>query len=369
MKFSEEESDMNRKAKWLSMALGLALLASPFWVAGTVSAAKAAPLQIAEQGVFSAGGKVVTSPGTFVPEDQWEETGRGQTAHVDHANVLYQRPVKEKGLPMVFLHGYGQSRTGWITTPDGREGWAEDFLRKVHSVYLIDEPHRGEAGATSTPGIISDKTLDQRWYTQFRIGRWENGRSVANAGSKFPNDDHSVDQFFRQMTLDTGMKSDMGADFQHETVATAIAASIDAASAQTGRDAVLVTHSQGGRAGWKVPAHTPHVAAIVAVEPGGAPEVGSADYQSLVEKKIPVLFLFGDYIDNGDPKLQATAAWQRMRQTCYDFAKAYTEAGLMAEVIDLPKVGFTGNDHFIFEDTNSAEVAAFVEDWLKKHVK
>ena len=82
-----------------------------------------------------------------------------------------------------------------------------------------------------------------------------------------------------------------------------------------------------------------------------------------------VLFLFGDYIDNGDPKLQATAAWQRMRQTCYDFAKAYTEAGLMAEVIDLPKVGFTGNDHFIFEDTNSAEVAAFVEDWLKKHVK
>ncbi len=335
MKFSEEESDMNRKAKWLSMALGLALLTVPFGAAVTASAAKAAPLVIAEQGVFSAGGKVVTSPGTFVPEDQWEETGRGQTAHVDHANVLYQRPVKEKGLPMVFLHGYGQSRTGWITTP----------------------------------GIISDKTLDQRWYTQFRIGRWENGRSVANAGSKFPNDDHSVDQFFRQMTPDTGMKSDMGADFQHETVATAIAASIDAASAQTGRDAVLVTHSQGGRAGWKVPAHTPHVAAIVAVEPGGAPEVGSADYQSLVEKKIPVLFLFGDYIDNGDPKLQATAAWQRMRQTCYDFAKAYTEAGLMAEVIDLPKVGFTGNDHFIFEDTNSAEVAAFVEDWLKKHAK
>ena len=326
---------MNRKAKWLSMALGLALLTVPFGAAVTASAAKAAPLVIAEQGVFSAGGKVVTSPGTFVPEDQWEETGRGQTAHVDHANVLYQRPVKEKGLPMVFLHGYGQSRTGWITTP----------------------------------GIISDKTLDQRWYTQFRIGRWENGRSVANAGSKFPNDDHSVDQFFRQMTPDTGMKSDMGADFQHETVVTAIAASIDAASAQTGRDAVLVTHSQGGRAGWKVPAHTPHVAAIVAVEPGGAPEVGSADYQSLVEKKIPVLFLFGDYIDNGDPKLQATAAWQRMRQTCYDFAKAYTEAGLMAEVIDLPKVGFTGNDHFIFEDTNSAEVAAFVEDWLKKHVK
>ena len=67
---------MNRKAKWLSMALGLALLTVPFGAAVTASAAKAAPLVIAEQGVFSAGGKVVTSPGTFVPEDQWEETGR-----------------------------------------------------------------------------------------------------------------------------------------------------------------------------------------------------------------------------------------------------------------------------------------------------
>jgi len=369
----EEDFNMNkRKMKMIGVALGLTLAAVPFDATGVASAAKAAkpaPLQIAEQGVFSAGGKVVTSPGTFVPEDQWEATGKGQTAHVDHASVLYQRPVKETGKPMVFLHGYGQSRTGWITTPDGREGWAEDFLRKGHSVYLLDAPHRGEAGATSTPGIISDKTLDQRWYTQFRIGRWENGRSVANKGSKFPNDDRSVDQFFRQMTPDTGMKSDMGADFQHETVATAVAASVDAVFEQTGKDAVLVTHSQGGRAGWKVPAHTDHVAAIVAVEPGGAPAVDSDDYRVLVAKKVPVLFLFGDYIDNGDPKLQATAAWIKMRQTCYDFAKAYTAAGLTAEVVDLPKAGFTGNDHFIFEDTNSAEVATFVENWLKKNVK
>lgn len=355
---------MNRKWKMISMALGLALVAAPFGAAGTASAAKAkpAPFQIAEQGVFSAGGKVVTSPGTFVPEDQWEATGKGQTAHVDHASVLYQRPVKEKGLPMVFLHGYGQSRTGWISTPDGREGWAGDFLRKGHSVYLIDEPHRGEAGATSTPGVISDKTLEQRWYTQFRIGRWTDGKSVVNEGSKFPNDDRSVDQFFRQMTPDTGMTSDIGADFQHETVATAVAASVDAAFEQTGKDAILVTHSQGGRAGWKVPAHTDHVAAIVAVEPGGAPAVDSDDYQQLAAQDIPVLFLFGDYIDNGDPKLQATAAWIKMRQTCYDFAKAYTAAGRTAEVIDLPKVGIMGNDHFMFEDTNSAEVAQFVED-------
>lgn len=157
-------------------------------------------LVIAKQGIFSAGGITLTSDGVFDPEDQWEESGAGQTAHVDHANVLYQIPENETGLPMVFLHGYGQSRMGWMTTPDGREGWSDMFLKKGHSVFLVDEPRRGEAGATSVSGDISTKTLDQRWYTQFRIGRWENGKSVTNEGSQFPNDDRSVDQFFRQMT-------------------------------------------------------------------------------------------------------------------------------------------------------------------------
>lgn len=130
-------------------------------------------LVIKAQGIFTAGGTTVNSDGTFDPENQWEETGVGQTAHVDHANVLYQIPEDETELPMVFLHGYGQSRMGWMTTPDGREGWSDMFLRKGHSVFLIDEPRRGEAGSTSVSGDISTKTLDQRWYTQFRIGRWE----------------------------------------------------------------------------------------------------------------------------------------------------------------------------------------------------
>ena len=92
------------------------------------------PLTIAEQGIFSAGGITITSDGTFNPEDQWEETGAGQTSHVDHANVLYQIPEEETSLPMVFLHGYGQSRMGWMTTPDGREGWALNRNKMVKNI-------------------------------------------------------------------------------------------------------------------------------------------------------------------------------------------------------------------------------------------
>lgn len=326
-------------------------------------------LRIADQGIFSAGGTVITSKGTFDSANQWEETGAGQTSHVDHANVLYQIPENETGLPVVFLHGYGQSRMGWMTTPDGREGWSDMFLRDGHSVYLIDEPHRGEAGATSTAGTISTKTLDQRWYTQFRIGYWQNGKAVPYEGSQFPSDDESVDQFFRQMTPDTGMTSDMGADFDNETVAKAVAATIDEVYSRTGKDSILVTHSQGGGPGWTAAEYTDHIAAIVAIEPGGAPAEGSDAYNAVVSKKIPVTIYFGDYIDNGDPNLAATTAWQAMRRTCYDFAAAGMAAGDNVSVIDLPKVGITGNDHFMFQDKNNAEIQDLIEGWIRGNVK
>lgn len=324
-------------------------------------------LVIAEQGMFSAGGITVTSAGVFDPENHWEETGAGQTAHADHANVFYQIPENETGLPMVFLHGYGQSRMGWMTTPDGREGWSDLFLKMGHSVFLIDEPRRGEAGMTSVSGDISTKTLDQRWYTQFRIGRWEDGKSVANEGSQFPNDDASVDQFFRQMTPDTGMRSDMGADFDGEMVAEAVAAVIDEVYERTGKDAILVTHSQGGRAGWLVPQYTDHVAAIAAIEPGGAPAADTAEYGVMLDKKIPITMYFGDYIDNGDPAIQATAAWQGMRQTCYDFTESYNAAGGNSTVVDLPQEGITGNDHFIFQDLNNDAVAEHLQNWISEN--
>ena len=326
-------------------------------------------LMIADQGIFSAGGTTITSEGEFTPEDQWEETGAGQTAHVDHANVLYQIPTKETGLPMVFLHGYGQSRIGWMTTPDGREGWSDMFLRVGHSVWLIDEPHRGEAGATSVSGDISTKTLDQRWYTQFRIGRWENGKSVTNEGSQFPNDPKSVDQFFRQMTPDTGMTSDMGADFDNDLVAQAVAATIDEVYERTGKDSILMTHSQGGGPGWTAAKYTDHIAAIIAIEPGGAPAPDSEDFNSVLKKNIPVTMYFGDYIDNGDPTIQATAAWRGMRQACYDFETVYNEQGGNCTVVNLPKEGITGNDHFMFQDLNNDVIADHIEAWIEENVE
>lgn len=63
-------------------------------------------LSIKKQGMFSAGGSVLHSDGTFDISNYYTSR-EGSTLHVDHANVFYQIPERETGLPMVFLHGYG----------------------------------------------------------------------------------------------------------------------------------------------------------------------------------------------------------------------------------------------------------------------
>ena len=322
-------------------------------------------LIIAKQGMFSAGGTVLKTEGVFNSEDQFEETGAGQTSHVDHANVFYQIPSDENGLPIVFLHGYGQSRMGWTTTPDGREGWSNLFLRKGHSVYLIDQPRRGEAGQTSVSGIISDKTLDQRWYVNFRMGRWENEKAVLNKNSQFPDDEYSIDQFFRQMTPDTGMKSDRGLDFDKEVVAKALAATVDEVYKRTGKKSILISHSQGGSPGWLAPVYTKNIKAIVAIEPGGPAAENSIEYKELLAQKIPIAFYFGDYIENGDPKILSTPIWQERLEKCKKFVKNYNDKGGNSVLVELPKEGIFGNDHFIFQNLNNDIVADHVENWIK----
>ena len=109
-------------------------------------------LVIEKQGVFSSGGRV-TEPiaGEYDATQNWlDQERKGTTTHVDHANTLYQIPAGGNGTPVVFLHGYGQTRTGWQSTPDGREGWSDLFLRKGYSVFLVDQPRRAGIGFLTT---------------------------------------------------------------------------------------------------------------------------------------------------------------------------------------------------------------------------
>ncbi len=321
-------------------------------------------LVISEQGIFSAGGTVITSEGTFDP-DNYYTSREGSTSHVDHANVYYQIPEDETGLPMVFLHGYGQSRVAWMTTPDGREGWSDLFLRMGHSVWLIDQPRRGEAGQTSVAGTISTEPSDQTWYTQFRIGTYLNDEFTYNEGSQFPQGEDVLNQFFRQMTPDTGMDSVNGdQNIDTTVVAQAVAAAIDEIYERTGQDSILVTHSQGGIPGWETVLYTDHVAAIIAIEPGSAATVDSDVYNALLEQDIPIAFYYGDYIGEEYTDVPAAMMWSYMASTADSFTEAYNAAGGNSTVVRLPEEGITGNSHFMFQELNNDVIAEHVEAWI-----
>lgn len=326
-------------------------------------------LSIAQQGMFSAGGTVITSDGTFDVSNYYMSR-EGSTSHVDHANVFYQIPENDTELPMVFLHGYGQSRMGWMTTPDGREGWSDMFLRKGHSVFLVDQPRRGEAGQTSVAGTMSTEPSDQTWYTQFRIGTYLDDEFTYNEGSQFPQGEETLNQFFRQMTPDTGMDNANGdQNIDNTVVAQAVAATIDEVYERTGKDSILVTHSQGGMPGWEAARYTDHIAAIVAIEPGMAPQVDGEDYQALVEKNIPIAFYYGDYIGEEFTDVPAAGMWSMMASSADSFTDAYTAAEGTSTVVHLPDEGITGNSHFMFQELNNDIIADHIEAWMKANVK
>ena len=212
--------------------LCLALALCPF----VVNASE--PILIQEQGSFTAGGNTLKNGGEFIFSDLWNQSG--QTAYGDNAFVRYQIPVNAKKFPLVFLHGGGQSMKTWETTPDGREGFANIFLRRGFSVYLVDQPRRGDAG-----------------FTLFRLGRWPD----FYPDTQFPKDPESLENFYRQGTPNTG-PLDFGV----------ISDAMSAVLSKTG-PAILVTHSQGGGAGWYTALKSENIRAIVAYEPGGSPRL------------------------------------------------------------------------------------------------
>ncbi len=53
---------------------------------------------------------------------------------------------KTKPYPIIMVHGGTMSGTNFTGTPDGREGWAQYFVRQGYAVYVVDQPGRGRSG-------------------------------------------------------------------------------------------------------------------------------------------------------------------------------------------------------------------------------
>lgn len=178
-------------------------------------------IRIEEQGSFAVGGTVLTD-------------SLGHNYHGDHAYVFYQKPVDARKYPLVFAHGVGQFSKTWETTPDGREGFQNIFLRRGFSTYLVDQPRRGNAGRSTETVTISPVFDEEEWFNRFRVGIYPDYFE----GVQFSHNKEVLNQYFRQMTPTIG-------SIDLNVFSDAYAALFDKIGT-----AILVTHSQGGGVGW-----------------------------------------------------------------------------------------------------------------------
>ncbi|WGQ09885.1 alpha/beta fold hydrolase [Pedobacter gandavensis] len=342
------------------------LLATTVW--GNAQTKKA-PLTIAQQGSFTVGGTMNTDPGKFTLENALKP--QGQTFHGDHAYAFYQIPVKARKYPLVFLHGAGQSKKTWESTPDGREGFQNIFLRRGFGVYLLDQPRRGDAGKSTVAATITPIADEQFWFSQFRIGNYPD--YFPNV--QFPKDPASLEQFYRQMTPNTGA-------FDANVVADAVSQLFDKIG-----DGILLTHSQGGGPGWLTAIKNEKVKAVVAYEPysgflfpnGELPEpiksaglfgelkgteIPLSDFLKLT--KMPIVIYYGDNISKAPTNIWNKDHWRSGLEMARLWAACINKHGGDATVVHLPEIGINGNTHFPFADLNNIQVADVLSSWLRK---
>ena len=324
-------------------------------------------LVIQEQGSFAVGGTVKTAPGTFDPKNMMRPDG--QTFHGDHAYVSYQIPVKTRRLPLIFLHGAGQFSKTWETTPDGREGFKNIFLRRGFATYILDQPRRGGAGRSTLPMELKPTGDEQMWFSIFRLGNWPN----FHPGVQFPKGEESLNQYFRQMTPNTGPYDD-------QVISDAIATLFDKLGG-----GVLITHSQGGGPGWYTVMKSTKVNAVISYEPGlflfpegevpaplassspfGELKAGAVPMQEFIKlTKLPIVLYFGDNIPEEPTDDPGKDNWRTRLQMAKLWVKAINKHGGNAMLVHLPKIGIKGNTHFPFSDLNNIEVADQMSKFLK----
>lgn len=314
----------------------------------------AAPLTLASQGSFFVGGRDVRSE-TLTSGTNRVPTG---TVTVDQVYVRYQVPAGATRPPIVLIHGCCLTGKTWETTPDGRMGWDEYFLRNGHAVYVVDQAARGRS-AVDPSGINSVKLArtkpeqlptvsfvshEEAW-TVFRFGP---EYPKVFPGLQFPLD--AQDEFWKQMVPDWNQAL--------PTPNPTIAGLSELSQRLNGT--VLVSHSQSGIFPFQVAAlNTKGIAGIVSIEPGACPSA-SADVTPYT--KLPVLILWADYVS-------LSSRWTPRLTACKAFAEVVNKAGGHVENILLPEVGMLGNSHMLMQDRNSLQVADWLLAWIARNVE
>lgn len=330
--------------------------------------------------VFFVGGKYIG------PENQPVMDGQMYVETLTPQKILHP-------YPLVLIHGAGQTSVNWLTTPDGRTGWAEFFVNAGYKVVLVDQPRRGRSAWHPVSGLSLrsfDTRIVQRLFTAPEAGSWPQ----AKLHSQWPGTGKIGDPIFDQFAA-SQVEFVASNEETQKSMQLAGAELLDRIG-----PAIFITHSQAGPFGWLIADARPKlVKGIVAIEPQGPPmqdavlgnakarpwgitdialtydgktdlniqgELGVAEKNDLVPcwtqkkpakqltnlKTIPILIVVGEASYHA-PYDHCTANW-------------LTQSGVKNEFIRLEDQGIHGNGHMQMLEKNNLEIARFIKNWTDK---
>lgn len=347
----ERAEILERGSKCRGLLARLFLLAAGMLMAGTAAAAASdpagAPITLARQGAFEAGGSVLRQGDASLS--------------CDHGYVEYQIPVKARAMSLFLWHS--SSAKVWQSRWDGGEGFQSIFLRRGFPVYLWDGPRVGRGNWGCAAYSYEPKVgRDQQNFASWRFGpkypEWF-------PGVQFPTKDPEA--------WDQAMRA------RYDEFDTVANAKLEAAAAAQAIDrigpTVALTNSAGGLRALLTAIRSDSIKAIVAYENPGyvfpsdveapaGPErfgpviVSPEEFRKLT--RIPLQFVFGDNVDQ-------SPSWSAFAATCREFVNLINERGGHAEILFLPSVGLKGNTHIPFADLNNVAVADQLSIFLRQN--
>ena len=319
--------------------------------------APAEALVLKDRGSFYVGGQSV--------EQSAEELGRFGPADritVNQMYVDYMVPAGRTGLAVVMVHGAGLSGKTYDTTPDGRMGWFEYFVRQGHPAYVVDQVGRARSGfnqaALNTQSAAQRAALPREiWRFGDRHGVWPNFRFGPNHGEAFEDTQFPVEavgELAKQSIPD--LTSWVPAP--NPTYG---------ALAELARDlkgAVIVSHSQSGRFPMEAALIDPQgIRAIVAIEPGTCRGTTFSDAQIARLAGVPTLVMYGDHL--ALPTQVTKENWQDRFDDCKAYVDRVKAAGGNARLVQTTELGVRGNSHMLMQDRNHLQIADFILEWIR----
>ncbi|HTH98285.1 MAG TPA: alpha/beta hydrolase [Stellaceae bacterium] len=349
------------------------------------------PLVLEHDSSFYIPGEYVDSPEGKVPDG----------AMYVHALIPAKRTHK---YPLVMIHGINSTGSIFEGTPDGREGWAQFFVRAGYAVYVVDQPARGRSpyfpeidGPIPAPAESRIQTLEEGYTAPEVYNKYPRAHLHTQWPSDSPLKGRAGDPVFDAFISSSVRSIPTATGVSERLTKRAGALLLDRIG-----PAILLTHSQGGAFGWQITDARPNlVKGIIAIEPAATPTYppsGSSapaygitgtpityappitDAKQLAraaQDKPDAPGLKRCYLQaepvHGLPTLQgrpiaivvSEASPLADRIHCVsDYLK---QAGVPNDFIRLENVGIHGNSHEMMVERNSDRIARYLAGWLAQH--